>query len=461
MTGGDLRFFPSGYGLLLDILGGGVAAGRMLTAFGLALVMCILARAALRNTRYVLPISAWTITALIATPSVFSNTLSPSVDMLYSALGLSLLAACFIIADDEANRRKRFILQFLLIVFLSQWLMVLRYHSPVLLVAATLALIPSWNKRVAVYASILLVILAVLILNFHRPTSYSSAAKEQVWCGLEFRYHRLAERGVLDGQPRAGDVNGYVWDQYATLNEVATSSSYLDYYSPAELLKHGAANYYHYLRRPLVLLGIGAALASLMLGIRRKQAACALIFLLLYPLPLSAAYYTLRASLLTELAGLAVAAFLICELSGKLEGKRRIAFGMVTIAALILAIGLSLPRLQYDVNDWRSQLVEAKAVEDAIRATNALPTGIWTEDTGITIRFRGEVITDTSHAYNSWLTFADTAVPPKNLIAGKGGSYRMLLIRTPELARQMQLAGDWKTEEVNSYTKTLYVLTRK
>lgn len=460
---GDIssRFYPGGYWTLVNALGGGVAAGRMLTAFGLALVMCILAGAALRNTRYVIPIGIVALAALFTAPSVFSNTLSPSVDMLYTALALSLLAACFIIAEDGDHQRKRLVLQLLLIVFLSQWLMGLRYHAPVLLFAAALALIPSWNKRVAVYASILLVVLGALIMNFNRFASYSATAKEQVWCGLEFRYHRLAERGVLDGLPRGGDLNGYVWDEYAKLRDVAASSRYLDYYSPAELLKHGVANYYHYLRRPLVLLGITASLAAIMLGIRRKQALCALIFLALYTLPLSAAYYTLRASLLTELAGLAIAAFLFGELACRLEGRRRAFVAALSILAFAAAIGLSLPRFGYEVNDWRSQLAEAKAVDAAIGVTGALPSGIWTEDTSITIRLKGRPISETPHAYNSWLTFASSAVPPRDLVAGKGGSYYVLLIRTPELAQEMARSGYWNVEDVRSKTKELYILTRK
>ena len=455
------RFYPGGYWVLANALGGGVAAGRMLTAFGLALVMCIVAGAALRNTRYAIPISAWTIATLFAAPSVFSNTLSPSVDMLYTALALSLLAACFIIAEDGAHQRKRLVLQLLLIDFLSQWLMGLRYHAPVLLFAAALALIPSWNRRVAVNASILLVVLSALIMNFNRFASYSATAKEQVWCGLEFRYHRLAERGVLDGLPRGGDLNGYVWDEYAKLKDVAASSRYHDYYSPAELLKHGAANYYHYMRRPLVLLGIAASFTALLLGIRRKQALCALIFLALYTLPLSAAYYTLRASLLTELAGLAAATYFAGEVMLSFQARKRNLALLACSLAVLAVLATSSIRLRSEIGEWHSQLAEASAVDKAVRKTDATSPGIWTEDTGITIRQRGEPIADTPHAFNSWLTYAESAVPPREMASGKGGSYRVLLIRTPELAQEMAESGAWEVEVVRSKTKELYILTRK
>ncbi len=461
MMGGDLRFFPGGYGLLVDILGGGVAAGRVLAAFGLALVMCLLAAASLKNTRHAIPISIIALAALMTAPSVFSNTLSPSVDMLYTAISLSLLASCFIIAEDASQTRRGYSLQLLLIVFLSLWLWLLRYHAPVLLFAAALALIPAWRKAEARFVLFVLIAFGVLFTFANKPIGYSSAAKEQILCGLEFRYHRLAELGIFDGQSRAGDLNGYVWDEYANLKDVAASSSYLDYYSPTELLKHGVANYYHYMRRPLVLLGIASALAVLILGIRRKQALCALIFLALYTLPLSAAYYTLRASLLTELAGIAVAAYFAGELLSNTFGARRSLAQLAYSLAILAVLAASYVRLSSEISERQSQLVEAKFVEIAITNSNSSPGEIWTEDTGITIRLRGQPIAETPHAYNSWLTFASSAVPPRDLVAGKGGSYYVLLIRTPELAQEMARSGVWNVEDVRSKTKVLYILTRK
>jgi hypothetical protein len=366
-------------------------AGRMLTAFGLALVICILAASVLRQKSAAILFGILAVVASLASPSVFSNTLSPSVDMLYSAFGLSLLAACFIIAEDNPPQRRRYTLQFLLIAFLSLWLWQLRYPAPVLLFAAAIAMMPSWRKREALSASILLAVLGVLLLLDNKPMEYSSAAKEQIWCGLEFRYHRLAERGVLDGQPRAGDVNGYVWDDYGELVRISTVYSYLEYYSRLELAKHGISNYIHYLRRPLVLLGIASALAALRLSIRRRQALCALVFLILYPLPLSAAYYTLRASLLTELVGLALAAFFACELLIKASNGRRVVVLCAYTLAFLAAIAMSVPRLLIEMGEWRSQLSEASAAEKAVTVTNADLYGIWTEDTGITVRVKGEL----------------------------------------------------------------------
>jgi hypothetical protein len=461
MMGGDLRFFPGGYGLLIGILGGGVAAGRMLTAFGLALVMCVLAGAALRNTRYAIPIGIAALAALFTAPSVFNNTLSPSVDMLYSALGLSLLAACFIIAEDGSPERRAYSLQYLLIVFLSLWLWLLRYHAPVLLFAAAIALVPVWRKADSRLVSFVLLALGVLFIFANKPMGYSLAAKEQVWCGLEFRYHRLAKRGVLDGQPRGGDINGYVWDEYAKLKDVSASASLLDYYSPTELIKHGVSNYFHYMRRPLVLLGMASALIALMLKLKRKQALCALIFLAIYTLPLSAAYYTLRASLLTELAGLALAVCFAGEVLAAPEVKKQALAFTVFVMAFLGVIAASTPRLCTEIREWQSQLVEANEVHSAIQMSGATSTGIWTEDTGITIRLKDEPIAETPHAYNSWLIFASSAVPPRDLVAGKDGSYYVLLIRTPELVQEMAQSGVWNVEDVRSKTRVLYILTRK
>jgi hypothetical protein len=462
MNGGAGRFFPYGYSFLVELLGGGVVAGRVLTAFGLALVFCIIAAIVFRRP----DVSALSIglsgLALLFAPSILDSALSPSVDMLYSAFGLSLLAVCFIIAEDKQHQQQRYIFHILLIVFLALLLRELRYHAPVLLVASALAFIPAWNKRIAVYASILLAVLAALFLYANNHMGYSSAAKEQVWCGLEFRYHRLAERGVLDGVPRGEDINGYVWDEYEKLRDLSHDHSFLDYYTPSELVKHGISNYYHYIRRPLVVLGLVTSLAAILLGIRRQQAASALIFMLLYPLPLSAAYYTLRASLLTELAGLAVCIFFASEMLSFLEGRKRALILNFIPIVFLVAIVLSLPRHLQIHSEYRSQLFEAMEVDYAMHKTGASPSGVWTEDTSITIRWEGRPMSYIAHAYNSWLPFPpEIVISPERLAANHEYNFMLLLIRTPGIAQAMAASGEWQMDEVRSGAKVLYILTRK
>jgi hypothetical protein len=475
------RFFPGGYGALVQLFGGGVAAGRWLTSIGLALVICILAVSTLRLSRHSIPACVLFTVVVLSAPSIFSSTLSPSVDMLYSAFGLSLLASCFIIADDSRGPLPRYTPQLLFIYLLSSLLWQLRFHAPVLLFAAAISLFPAWRNHEARIASALLAALGIGFLLLAKPIGYASTAKEQVWCGLEFRYHRLAEQGVLDGLPRAGDLNGYVWDEYGKIVELAASSSYLDYYSPTELLKHGVINYSHYLRRPLVLLGIVSAIVALMLGVKRRQALCVFVFLFLYPLPLSAAYYTLRASLLTEIVGLAAAVLLAGNILAQADGGRRLTALYAYTLALLAAIAISIPRLNYEIGEWRSQLSEAAAVEKAVNATQADGFSIWTEDTGITVRVHDRPIANMSQAYYSWLNYSGyifaldsgfrsyftgkneyyRVVPPDVLIARNGDVNRLLLIRTPGIAQAVAANGEWQKDEVRNGAKVLYILMRK
>ncbi len=461
------RYFPCGYPVLLQSLGGGVIAGRVLSAFGLAVVMCILLAASIKNYKPI-PAAMLALLAAITSPSLFSSVLSPSVDMLYTALTLLLLAVCFQFTYRNGSLNRLFTLQLLLIVFLTIVLSQLRYHAPALTLAAAIALLPTLNNRPARYAIGLLAAMSIALFFTSKFSGYTSTLREQIWCGLEFRYHRLAERGVLDGLPRAGDINGYVWDQYGSLKKTAHTSGLLDYYSVQELAKHSAINYYHFVRRPLLLLGLAAALFAVILGIQRRQALAAVMFLLIAPIPLSAAYYTLRSSLLTELAGLAIGCFFLSVITPKLSPKLRSIIVVAALIAFYAVFTVSTHRLKHELVLWRTHIVEANFVEDSISTlinehavTEHSPPSIWTEDATVTIRRKGIPIGNAAQAYNSWLNEGRAVVPPKELIASDGAGYFVLILRTSDIADKLAVSGNWVVKRGGAIDRPLYVLFRK
>lgn len=460
------RYFPGGYPILIHLMGGGVIAGRALSAIGLAVVLCILLAAAIRSYRPI-PAAMLTLAAAITSPSVFSTTLSPSVDMLYTALALLLLVACFQFACGNHREHKGYKLQLLLIVFLCVVLSQLRYHAPALLLAAAIALIPALGCKSTRYAVGLLVLMAVALLSAAKLFGYTGALREQVWCGLEFRYHRLAEQGVMDGLPRAGDVNGYIWDQYASLKETASTASLLDFYSPQELARHFASNYYHFVRRPLLLLGLVTALYAAILGLQRRRAFAASLFLLIAPIPLSAAYYTLRSSLLTELAGLAIAGYFLGVITSRSSPRLRTTVVVAALIAFNAVFVVSALRLKHEVTEWRAHLIEASFIEaasSAILSKGTMPRSstatVWTEDTTVTIRSHGIPIGNYSQAYNSWLE-GRAVVPPEKIIASSGVGYLVIILRTKEIADRLAADGSWVVERGGTLERPLYVLIRK
>lgn len=454
------RFFPSGYGSIISLFGGGVAAGRVWSALGLAISLGIIVAATRRNPSPFM-LSLLALAAALLSPSVFNSALSPSVDMLYTGLALLLLTMLFTVLDSKArNPRGYFILAIIALIALG--LALLRYHTPALLVTAAVACIPALKYRLARLACLSLVTLAALTLLLAKLQGYSGTAIEQVYCGLEFRYQRLAERGVLDGLPRGNDVNGYVWDQYHLLAETARTSRLLDYYSAGELLKHAAVNYFHYLRRPMVLLGLAAAIAAVMLGLHRRLATSSAIFLLAAPGPLSIAYYTLRSSLLLELAGIATACYFLSTILTQLTlAKRRAAF-ILMLFAFCGTYYIHSYRLAHEISEWNTQLEEARFVEGVIKKLPQAPSHkrIWTEDSSITIRLGNKPVSAFAQAYGSWLDGREV-VSPATLAQANGSEFDVLLFRTPEQASQIAGRGKWNYSVSSAGGQRLYVLYRK
>ncbi len=475
------RFFPGLYSALVGWLGGGIAAGRILSAIGLGLAVTALMTATIRRSEVSFPLAILGLLLAFTAPHLFVTALSPSVDMLYTGvalLGLVTLSHLTMpLAKPNVLPARILILQLCLYV-----LYLLRYHGQMLVLAMSLvmALFPG-NRKVRIYGWAFTFMFLLFLLMFGRTGM--NAATEQVWCGLELRYHRLAEAGVLDGQPRGGDVNGYIWDQYATVIQISNNLSLRYHYSAGEIAAHVADNYYHYLRRPLVLMG----LALFMLGgwsvWRRRDRYLFAAFLLLYPLALSPAYYTARASLLVELAGLYLALQVLRDIAEDSARLRRIlAYGAAGLFTL-LALATSYPRMRHEVANWRQQLREADAVEQVMRERNIYSAFVWTEDSSVTFRYRNPRSLLTDRAYYSWLDYAYSpfrgstrswqehsyqvnysgevsgVIPPEELLAQSAIRYNLLIIRDEALAAKFIATGNWEYTTRDTLP-ALHLLTR-
>lgn len=459
------RFFPPLYGLLVNLLGGGIAAARILSAIGLVLAISALVIPAVRRWKASFPLAILGLILAFTAPHLFVTALSPSVDMLYT--GVALLALVTLshltmpLAKPSVLPARTLILQLCLYL-----LYLLRYHGQMLVLAMSLvmALLPG-NRKVRVYGWAFTLLFLLFLALFGRIGM--NAATEQVWCGLEFRYHRLAEAGVLDGQPRGGDVNGYIWDQYSEVVQVARDISLRYHYSAGEIAVHIADNYYHYLRRPLVLMGLVLFALGGWPVWRRRDRYLFAAFLLLYPLALSPAYYTARASLLVEFAGLYLALSVLRDVSESGEKfKRTLTYTAAGLFAL-LALVTSYPRMRHEVANWRQQLTEADAVEQVMRKQNIDWRYAWTEDTSVTIRHRNPRSLLTDRAYCSWLDYAyytsqalpERVVPPQILLMQPAKSYKLLIIRDQSLAATFIAAGNWEYATRDT-PPALHLLTR-
>ena|GEM_PF-2300466 len=461
-------FFPPLYRQLVGMLGEGIVAGRILSGTGFLLAMAALMVPAVRRGRVSFPLALVGLAGSLSAPHLFATALSPSVDMLYTGVAIIALVALSTLVMPKGEQEP-LPAGFLVLVLCIYVLVGLRYHAAALFLGMALALvILAGNRKIRRYAWLLLAVALIRSCTM-LDSPAARSAREQVWCGLEFRYHRLAAAGVLDGQPRGGDVNGYVWDQYDRLIELSRHHSLLDYYTVGQIAAHIADNYCHFLRRPLVLVGL-VLFALGGWGVwRRRDRYLFVLFLLLYPLLLSAAYYTARASLPTELAGL----YLALQVLGDMwERERRSVSALAWAGApllVLLALAASYPRMRHEVARRHQQLREAAAVETVMRQRNLDTFSVWTEDSGVTIRLRNPKSELTAHAYQSWLDYAYSrwphtepsgVVPPDELLARGGLPYRLLIIRDRELAARMLTIGGWERVAEES-AGDLYLLVRE
>jgi hypothetical protein len=256
---------------------------------------------------------------------------SPSVDALYTGLGLWFLAAAVEVwlsgvgaararpgpatagpyratATARGTARSTVIILWLAALILP----LLRYHAIILVFPVLLGLLlcrprARWTARAALLAGISGVVVNYVGYLLAYGELLPQVAQLQIRCGIEFEQH------IHYPTPQA------LWDDYAAFAQHGRSTPLLEDYSVEQVAKHILKNWLMFLRQPAVLL----ALVLVILGARsikladprlRATSQLPLIlvsWLLFYILSLSLAYYTARAALLPCLVGLAVLSFLM------------------------------------------------------------------------------------------------------------------------------------------------------
>jgi hypothetical protein len=376
-------YFPAGYPLLLipsGLLGSTLIGGYVLSAVGvmLALYAAWLLAMHMRAGRLagvVVIMLCW------AAPVCRVVSGSPSVDALYTGLGLWFIASALVAwqaahsktAAGEGG--------------LSRWvelgliapacaLPLLRYHAVVLLIPVLLVLLTQAKIR---KTSLLALAAAALVIAFNYASYYvayhevlASASLLQVWTGLEQHYHKL--------YPAADSI----WNSYPQFYTYTASHALLQVYSLKEVAGYWLSNWMMFIRQPALLL-----LLALLAGIAmcRRTApgwqGLGLLWAMAYTLALSCTYYTARAALLPVMLATALCCIalsiaiqprwkyaVLAVLSGLLLTGYQLAgkFARIdqTERALWAAESIQLDNLLLEQNLWATQNMRCDDLDDTV-----------------------------------------------------------------------------------------------
>jgi hypothetical protein len=263
----------------------------------------------------------------------------------------------------------------------------LRYHAVILVVPIAAVLLTRirgrWTALSILKAGLLAVVFNYLGYIIANGEPLPGVAALQVRCGIEFEQHIH--------YPTAQAL----WDDYANFAEHGRSTSLLADYSAGQLAAHIVRNLGMFLRQPAIVLALLGLVGVLLL--RRRNPSLAMpagtallgLWILLYCLSLSPAYYTARAALLPALAGLALSTSLMQYLSRPWQS--------VGLGLLVIGYGLGS---SFALQDLAARSAAARLGSDALKASdnplihdsvgnpwclpfNAGPPGSWLDDPAI------------------------------------------------------------------------------
>lgn len=294
-------YFPAGYPLLL--IPGGLTGSVLVWGYFLSAVGGAIALWALLHLLHELGAKGWAMpVALLAAwlmPAWRIPAGSPSVDMLYTGLGMWFLATCvYFWRNKFAGAIPRWAMWGLLAA--PALLTFLRYHALVLIVPVlVIMLVANHFKPRMLHLSVVLVavvtavnqLVPFMLLGEAQP----SATPLQIRSGLEFELHR--------DYPTPESI----FQDYANFATETRAMSLVEHYGFGTIAKHTMKGWLKFMRRPAIAFALVLVIAALVMH-RRIPIGLGILALWipLYCLPLSIAYYTPRAATLPALAALCI-----------------------------------------------------------------------------------------------------------------------------------------------------------
>lgn len=420
-------YFPAGYPLLLlpwgllgsavhgqGLVGHGVLAqgvllgGYVYSALGIGLALAALYRLILllevpQRAALMLLVAAW-----LASPMrVIAG--SPSVDALYTGLGLWFICAAvwLLLPESKESAPPQW---FGLAVAATLLLATLRYHSYLLIVPVFLVLellrAPGrviFRRRPFAYFGVAFIVCFFLIgKGFAIGTP--GAGELQVRSGLEMRYHHEYA------------TSEQLWDNYAAFAEHGRAGSIFTDYSASEIAAHVLHNWWDYLRRAPILLMLGLWLPALILRRRIPHGVSIMaLWVCLYSLALSPAYYTERAAALPLLAALALLYPLLRALIGCTteHGPTPQRWRLALISTSLLLLAGLLWQEKSALADYATRRYYARAsreLDDALVERGIKRSQVMLLDSRLLPLSDNTWCEPYRNVYGSWLD--DPAIPP-------------------------------------------------
>jgi len=336
-------YFPVGYPALLALSGwlGNMLLGNLLLSWiGLSLALWSLYRL-LRMWGAAPAMAVMALATVYLLPETRVVSTEAHVDNPFNGLVMWFFAAVICVWGlAKREQMPRWALWGLLLPSIA--LPLLRNHALIVVVPILLVLIIARGWTIRPVLVCLLLFSFSYLFNVAGYTRCYGTYPPSVWqtyirVGLELD-RKLAVPAAQQGQgPEAvyKAASESIGMQFPELARRARENSLLADYRPAELFSHSLRQYWYFLRRPPLLLGLAACLTMLLLRRRLSPGrAPAALWIVLYSAGLSLTYYNLRKGYPQVLIGAALAFTLAAQLSQ--QPRLRLALP-AAVAALLLA----------------------------------------------------------------------------------------------------------------------------
>jgi hypothetical protein len=364
-------YFPAGYPLLLALSAqlGSMLAGSIWLAWAGMVTALGAAYRLLRLWTVSLPLALLAIVLIWLLPETRIVSCEAYVDSLFDGLGLVFLAVVFVIYHAQPPQRcPRWAAGGLL--GCCALLPLLRHHALLLILPVLLVLLATRRHTWRLALAGLLLSLAMLVFNaagFRLCYGHWPPSTWQTYVRVGLALDQPGQRAaVQDAEPEQ------LLRGYAALATHSRQAALTDDYSWRELASHVLRQWWQFLRRPAVLLGLGLCVLA---AWRRRLApgmALAALWMVLYSLCLSVCYFNIRNGFIQVMVGaiLAIAAAARLGLPQRWQAWP-VAAGM---ALLLAYAGTRFPSRCYA---WRHECaLVGYSVEDYMQSRGLKPQQI-------------------------------------------------------------------------------------